>query len=71
MCILHCVHTPGVGTPQRHPHPPRGGLKLLLFVMCLALALVIGAGSSLSLALPDIATATGANQTQLTWVVNA
>ncbi|MCK5928778.1 MAG: MFS transporter, partial [Nocardioides sp.] len=41
------------------------------FVMCLALALVIGAGSSLSLALPDIATATGANQTQLTWVVNA
>lgn len=71
MCILHCVHTPGMGTPQRHPHPPRGGLKLLLFVMCLALALVIGAGSSLSLALPDIATATGANQTQLTWVVNA
>ena len=57
--------------PQQKSHPPRGGLKLLLFVMCLALALVIGAGSSLSLALPDIATATGASQTQLTWVVNA
>ena len=48
-----------------------GGLRLLLIVMCTALALVIGAGSSLSLALPDIATDTGATQTQLTWVINA
>lgn len=39
--------------------------------MCTALALVIGASSSLSLALPDIATDTGATQTQLTWVINA
>lgn len=64
MCILAGMNRP----PSS---PPHGGLRLLLVVMCTALALVIGAGSSLSLALPDIATDTGATQTQLTWVVNA
>ncbi len=54
--------------PQNRP--PRGSLTLLLVAMCAALALVIGAGSSLALALPDVAEATGATQTELTWVVN-
>ncbi|MGY1780011.1 MFS transporter [Geodermatophilus sp. SYSU D01036] len=48
----------------------RGGLGALLAVMCAALALVIGAGSSLALALPELARATGATQTELTWAVN-
>src|SRR4051812_39686397 len=48
----------------------RGGLGSLLAVMCAALGLVIGAGSSLALAMPEIARATGATQTELTWVVN-
>lgn len=45
-------------------------LGALLAVMCAALALVVGAASSLTLALPKIAVATGATQTELTWVVN-
>ncbi len=53
-----------------HPRSQHGSLGLLLVTMCAALALVIGAGSSLALALPDVAAATGATQTELTWVVN-
>lgn len=56
--------------PSSAPPSP-AGLRALLITMCSALALVIGAGSSLSLALPDIASDTGATQTQLTWVINA
>lgn len=55
-------------TAPRHAEPR--GLLALLVTMCAALALVIGAASSLSLALPDLAEATGATQTELTWVVN-
>src|SRR3954467_13285942 len=59
---------PGVSMPAARPG--RNGLGVLLAVMCAALALVIGAGSSLALAMPELARATGATQTQLTWVVN-
>lgn len=69
--VLHGVHYWGMGTSSRHALPRGGGLTTLLVVMCVALALVIGAGSSLSLALPEIADATNATQTELTWVVNA
>lgn len=40
-------------------------------VVCLALAAVVSAMSSLNVALPEIARATSADETQLTWIVDA
>lgn len=45
-------------------------LGLLLTLMCVALALVVGSISGVTLALPSIATATGATQLELSYVVN-
>ena len=42
----------------------------LMLSMVFALALVVSAVASLNLALPDIARATGADQTQLQWIVD-
>lgn len=44
--------------------------KWTLVVSCLAVALVIGSMAALYTSLPDIAAATGATQSQLTWVVD-
>ncbi|KUN55589.1 hypothetical protein AQJ46_49185 [Streptomyces canus] len=43
----------------------------VLAVTCLALATVVSAMASLSVALPDIARETHANQTQLSWIIDA
>ncbi|MBY6687456.1 MFS transporter [Rhodococcus sp. BP-149] len=44
--------------------------KWTLVVSCLSVALVVASMAALYTALPDIAVATGATQTQLTWVVD-
>ncbi|NHA68276.1 MFS transporter [Phycicoccus flavus] len=45
--------------------------RLVLATVGLALMTVVSAVSGLNVALPELATATGATQTQLTWVVDA
>ena len=54
---------------SRPAGPVRPGV--VTAVVCLALAAVVAAMSSLNVALPDIARATHATQTQLTWVIDA
>jgi EmrB/QacA subfamily drug resistance transporter len=49
--------------------PSRHGV--ITAVVCLALAAVVAAMASLNVALPDIARATHASQTDLTWVIDA
>jgi len=46
-------------------------LRVLLVVLCGALALVVAGNSALAIALPDIATDLGADQGQLTWIIDA
>lgn len=57
------------------PIPPTGGSRIrpgpVLAVTCLALAAVIAAMASLNVALPDIARLTHADQTQLSWIIDA
>ncbi|HXV94256.1 MAG TPA: MFS transporter [Pseudonocardia sp.] len=48
-----------------------GRLRALLVLLCGALALVVAANSSLAVALPDLAADLGADQTELTWIVDA
>ncbi len=43
----------------------------VLVVVCVALATVVSAMASLNVALPDIARATHASQTQLSWIIDA
>ncbi|WP_330346814.1 MFS transporter [Streptomyces sp. NBC_00582] len=57
-------------------HPATGPVRAVrtgpvLAVTCLALATVVSAMASLSVALPDIARETHANQTQLSWIIDA
>ncbi|WP_051098255.1 MFS transporter [Sporichthya polymorpha] len=49
----------------------RENQPLALGVLCVALATVVGSMTSLTVALPDIGRATGANQSQLTWIIDA
>ena len=42
-----------------------------LFVACAGVAIVVASMVALNTALPDIAVATAANQTQLTWIVDS
>ncbi|MEU9472661.1 MFS transporter [Streptomyces avermitilis] len=56
----------GAGAPVR---AVRQGA--VLAVTCLALATVVSAMASLNVALPDIARETHANQTQLSWIIDA
>lgn len=44
---------------------------VLLVVVALALMMVVSAVSGLNVALPDLAVATGASQTQVTWIIDA
>ncbi|MGL5866745.1 MAG: MFS transporter [Dermatophilaceae bacterium] len=46
-------------------------LRVLLVVLCAALALVVAGNSALAIALPDIARGLRADQTALTWIVDA
>ncbi|MFE1664329.1 MFS transporter [Microbacterium sp. P02] len=46
-------------------------LRALLVVLCAALALVVAGNSALAIALPDIADDLGADQSQLTWIIDA
>ncbi|SIT78660.1 MFS transporter [Microbacterium sp. RU33B] len=46
-------------------------LRALLIVLCAALALVVAGNSALAIALPDIAADLRADQSQLTWIIDA
>lgn len=46
-------------------------LRALLIVLCAGLALVVAGNSALAIALPDIAADLGADQSELTWIVDA
>ncbi|MFG6503116.1 MFS transporter [Microbacterium sp. P05] len=46
-------------------------LRGLLITLCAALALVVAGNSALAIALPEIAADLGANQSELTWIIDA
>jgi EmrB/QacA subfamily drug resistance transporter len=46
-------------------------LRGLLLTLCVALALVVAGNSALAIALPDIAADLGADQSELTWIIDA
>ncbi|MDN3494891.1 MFS transporter [Planococcus sp. APC 4015] len=46
-------------------------LRGLLITLCAALALVVAGNSALAIALPDIAADLGADQSELTWIIDA
>ncbi len=48
-----------------------GQLRALLIALCAALALVVAGNAALAIALPDIAEDLGADQSQLTWIIDA
>nr|WP_255455658.1 MFS transporter [Cryobacterium lactosi] len=54
----------------RHPLTLRQ-LRLLLIVLCGGLALVVAGNSALAIALPNIAADLAADQTELTWIIDA
>jgi EmrB/QacA subfamily drug resistance transporter len=64
-------------TPDQIDPRPRkaeesdGALRALLVVLCTALGLVVAGNSALAIALPDVAVAVGADQTDLTWIIDA
>ena len=63
-------------TARTTPAAPAGALtprrrRAILVVVAAALMMVVSAVSGLNVALPDLARATGASQTQLTWIVDA
>lgn len=58
---------PGVSASREE----RVRLRALLAVLCVALALVVAGNSALAIALPAIAEDLGADQTQLTWIIDA
>ena len=66
------THVPPQGdtlSGRRSPTPINH--RAITAVVCLALAAVVSAMSSLNVALPEIARATRADETQLTWIVDA
>lgn len=56
---------------SRRPKPEIVNHKAVTAVVCLALAAVVSAMASLNVALPEIARATRADETQLTWIIDA
>jgi EmrB/QacA subfamily drug resistance transporter len=56
---------------QQHEEPSPAALRSLLLVLCTALALVVAGNSALAIALPDIAQDLRADQTDLTWIIDA
>ncbi|MGB3699182.1 MAG: MFS transporter [Gordonia sp. (in: high G+C Gram-positive bacteria)] len=63
------TETAAASTPRSDVRPARPGP--ILAVTCLALGVVVSAMASLNVALPDIAIATGADQTQQSWIIDA
>ncbi|MGL5818254.1 MAG: MFS transporter [Phycicoccus sp.] len=57
--------------PEVPDEPSPVALRALLTVLCAALALVVAGNSALTIALPDIASSLGADQTALTWIIDA
>ncbi|MBG6056064.1 EmrB/QacA subfamily drug resistance transporter [Salinibacterium sp. CAN_S4] len=58
--------------PRNHPSPlSPAQLRALLIVLCAALALVVAGNSALAIALPNIAEDLGADQSELTWIIDA
>ena len=57
--------------PSSEPVLTPGRLRALLIVLCAGLALVVAGNSALAIALPDIAADLGANQSELTWIIDA
>lgn len=57
------------GTDTVEASPTR--LRALLALLCGALALVVAGNSMLAIALPDLGADLGADQTELTWVIDA
>jgi len=57
--------------PAVQPAYSPGRLRALLMVLCAGLALVVAGNSALAIALPDIAADLGADQSQLTWIIDA
>ncbi len=51
--------------------PAQPQLRGLLITLCGALALVVAGNSALAIALPDIAADLGADQSELTWIIDA
>lgn len=51
--------------------PSDGALRAILITLCAALALVVAGNSALAIALPDIADDLGADQGELTWIIDA
>jgi EmrB/QacA subfamily drug resistance transporter len=52
------------------PVPETGRLRALLVALCAALALVVAGNSALAIALPEIAADLGADQSDLTWIID-
>src|ERR1700759_5693702 len=67
------VATTSAPTPTSSPTASPTGRRTgpILAVVALALMTVVSAVSGLNVALPDLARATGATQTQITWIVDA
>ena len=57
--------------PATRTRTPDVNHRAVTAVVCVALAAVVAAMSSLNVALPDLARSTHADETQLTWVVDA
>ncbi len=51
--------------------PSAARLRSLLILLCGGLGLVVAGNSALAIALPDVAVDLGADQTELTWVIDA
>jgi len=49
---------------------PEHRLQALLLLLCFALGLVVAGNSALAIALPDLAADLGANQRELTWIID-
>ncbi|TQK18530.1 EmrB/QacA subfamily drug resistance transporter [Microbacterium sp. SLBN-154] len=62
------MSAPSVASPRTSSE---GRLRGLLISLCVALALVVAGNSALAIALPDIATDLEADQSELTWIIDA
>lgn len=68
--MTHTLLDP-LGGPNAAPTAPRINHRAVLAATCIALATVVSTVASLNVAIPSIARDTHANQTQLSWMVDA
>ena len=64
-------HNSSEAASEPHPALTPSRLRALLIVLCAGLALVVAGNSALAIALPDIAVDLGADQSELTWIIDA